>query len=210
MAYELGQTCMLINIGLSRSECASWVQAWGAILAIAVGAAAVVYQLRTSRTHAIDAERRQFQRRMNAAAAVAMNAEAAVAHAAKVIGDYCRDGGQGFYPAAVVPGRLLVAQEELQWLRAAEWNSFYVVRALRQLALCVEVVKELHALLARPEGPMTAKISPMADEADDALKAARAALAELQRAIDEIDDDPLIVVPPMDWGRKQPHAASLP
>jgi hypothetical protein len=210
MAYEIGQTCMLINIGLSRSECASWVQAWGAIIAIAVGAIAVVYQLHTSRKHAIDAERRQLQRRINAAAAVAMNAEAAVAHAAKVIGDYCRDGGQDFYPGALVPGRLLVAQEELQWLREAEWNSFYVVRALRQLALCVEVVKELHALLARPEGPMTAKISPMADEADDALNAARAALAELERATDEIDDDPLIVVPPMDWRRKQPHAASFP
>ena len=210
MAYELGQTCMLVNIGLSRSECASWVQAWGAILAIAVGAIAVVYQLRTSRRHAIDAERRQLHRRVNAASAVAMNAEAAVAHAAKVIGNYCRDGGEGYYPEALVPGRLLVAQEELQWLRAAEWNSFYVVRALRQLALSVEVVKELHGLLARPEGPMTAKISPMADEADDALMAARAALAELQRATEEIDDDPQIVVPPLDWTQKRTHAAARP
>lgn len=34
MAYDVGQTCMLVNIGLTRSECASWVQAWGSVLAI--------------------------------------------------------------------------------------------------------------------------------------------------------------------------------
>lgn len=41
MAYEIGQTCMLVNIGLTRSECASWVQAWGSIGAIAMTAWAV-------------------------------------------------------------------------------------------------------------------------------------------------------------------------
>lgn len=41
MAYDIGQTCMLINIGLTRSECASWVQAWGSIGAIAMTAWAV-------------------------------------------------------------------------------------------------------------------------------------------------------------------------
>lgn len=40
MAYDVGQTCMLVNMGLTRGECASWVQAWrsiGAILATAMG-----------------------------------------------------------------------------------------------------------------------------------------------------------------------------
>ncbi|WP_019653982.1 hypothetical protein [Variovorax atrisoli] len=41
MAYDIGQTCMLVNIGLSRSECASWVQAWGSIGAIVMAAWAV-------------------------------------------------------------------------------------------------------------------------------------------------------------------------
>lgn len=34
MAYEVLNSCMLIDIGLNRSECASWVQAWGSIVAI--------------------------------------------------------------------------------------------------------------------------------------------------------------------------------
>ena len=33
MAYDVLQTCLLVP-GLSRSECASWVQAWGSIAAI--------------------------------------------------------------------------------------------------------------------------------------------------------------------------------
>ncbi len=41
MAYEIAQTCMLIDIGLTRSECASWVQAWGSIGAIFMAAWAV-------------------------------------------------------------------------------------------------------------------------------------------------------------------------
>lgn len=36
MTYEIAQTCMLVNLGLDRSECASWVQAWGSIAAIGV------------------------------------------------------------------------------------------------------------------------------------------------------------------------------
>lgn len=35
MAYDVWQSCMLIDIGLNKSECASWVQAWGSIGAIA-------------------------------------------------------------------------------------------------------------------------------------------------------------------------------
>ncbi|RSZ35114.1 MULTISPECIES: hypothetical protein [unclassified Variovorax] len=57
MAYEIGQTCMLINIGLSRSECASWVQAWGAITALAVAGGIAVAQIRATRKHAAEVER---------------------------------------------------------------------------------------------------------------------------------------------------------
>ncbi|MET3461246.1 hypothetical protein [Variovorax atrisoli] len=57
MAYEIGQTCMLINIGLSRSECASWVQAWGAITALAVAGAIAVAQISATRAHAAEVER---------------------------------------------------------------------------------------------------------------------------------------------------------
>lgn len=57
MAYEIGQTCMLINIGLSRSECASWVQAWGAIVALAVAGGIAVAQIRATRAHTAEVER---------------------------------------------------------------------------------------------------------------------------------------------------------
>ena len=36
MTYDISPTCMLINMGLTRGECASWVQAWGSIIAIIV------------------------------------------------------------------------------------------------------------------------------------------------------------------------------
>lgn len=42
MATPLLETCMLIDMGLNRSECASWIQAWGSILAIAGAVGAVV------------------------------------------------------------------------------------------------------------------------------------------------------------------------
>jgi hypothetical protein len=46
MAYEIGQTCMLVNMGLSRSECASWVQAWGSLLAVVGAAVGIWWQVR--------------------------------------------------------------------------------------------------------------------------------------------------------------------
>ncbi|MBK6007626.1 hypothetical protein JJB11_16120 [Ramlibacter ginsenosidimutans] len=56
MAYDIFQSCMLVP-GLSRSECASWVQAWGSL--IAIGAAFIVgnSQIRVARKHASIAAR---------------------------------------------------------------------------------------------------------------------------------------------------------
>ena len=61
MAYEIGQTCMLVNIGLSRSECASWVQAWGAIVALAIAGGIAIAQIRAARAHAAEVERNKQQ-----------------------------------------------------------------------------------------------------------------------------------------------------
>lgn len=57
MAYDLGQTCMLVNIGLSRSECASWVQAWGSVLAILMSGLIAWYQIRAARHATLRAHR---------------------------------------------------------------------------------------------------------------------------------------------------------
>lgn len=47
MDYKVWETCSLLPFGLSRGECASWVQAWGSILAIAGTAGAAIYQAQT-------------------------------------------------------------------------------------------------------------------------------------------------------------------
>jgi hypothetical protein len=48
MAYEVFETCMLVP-GLSRAECASWVQAWGSIAAILVAVWLANAQIRHAR-----------------------------------------------------------------------------------------------------------------------------------------------------------------
>lgn len=51
MSYEICQTCLLIPVDLTRSECASWVQAIGSIFAIAAAVGVAIYQ--ASRQQAI-------------------------------------------------------------------------------------------------------------------------------------------------------------
>ncbi|MET3373473.1 hypothetical protein ABIC89_002535 [Variovorax boronicumulans] len=42
MAYDVWQSCMLLPVEFKRSDCASWVQAWGSIAAV-VGALFVAF-----------------------------------------------------------------------------------------------------------------------------------------------------------------------
>lgn len=44
MSYDICQTCLLFPVDLTRSECASWVQAIGSILAIAAAVGVAIYQ----------------------------------------------------------------------------------------------------------------------------------------------------------------------
>jgi phage-related tail protein len=44
MAYEVCQTCLLLPIDLTRSECASWVQAIGSVFAIGAAIFAAIFQ----------------------------------------------------------------------------------------------------------------------------------------------------------------------
>jgi hypothetical protein len=44
MTYSVEQTCVFFPWGLTSSECASWVQAWGTILAIAGSAGLALWQ----------------------------------------------------------------------------------------------------------------------------------------------------------------------
>lgn len=46
MTYTVEQTCFLFPWGLTPSECAAWVQAWGSILAIVGSVALAIWQMR--------------------------------------------------------------------------------------------------------------------------------------------------------------------
>jgi hypothetical protein len=70
MAYELGQTCMLVDLGLTRSECASWVQAWGSIGAIFSAACLAWWQLRKGEKAAVEQRRVADRARLIAIASV--------------------------------------------------------------------------------------------------------------------------------------------
>jgi hypothetical protein len=81
------ETCLLSSIGLTRSECAAWVQAWGSILAIVATGAATWIALRGQ----IKLQRRQQQesdrRALTAAFMIASNA----AEVVKKIGRFRND-----------------------------------------------------------------------------------------------------------------------
>lgn len=59
-AYNVAETCMLVNMALTRGECASWVQAWGSIgaIAIAIGVAFVQHWQNLKRQREIEASQR--------------------------------------------------------------------------------------------------------------------------------------------------------
>ncbi len=62
VAYKVLETCILFPWGLSRGECASWVQAWGSILAIIFAVFIAIYQARRQQKNTINAiveQRRQ-------------------------------------------------------------------------------------------------------------------------------------------------------
>lgn len=61
MDYNVWDTCLLFPWGLSREECASWVQAWGSILAIVLAVGIAVYQAKKQQKITLDAlaERRR-------------------------------------------------------------------------------------------------------------------------------------------------------
>lgn len=75
MTYEVAQTCMLVNIGLTRSECASWVQAWGSIGAILAGIGFILLQ------HHLEFRRKAAEERRRVVARVAVFEEVARATA---------------------------------------------------------------------------------------------------------------------------------
>jgi hypothetical protein len=196
MAYNVWETCMLVSIGLTRSECASWVQAWGSVLAIGGAFVLLFFQVRSARMQAIELERRRLLRRHNAIAAVAMFAEGVVSKSAQGAKIYCDAQGDLIWMSDRV--MIDIAREELNVVRAAELESFHLVRGIRRLAYAVEVIREIDFELTEGirEQPV-AKISPFGEQALAAAAQARRALNEIQQAVGEFEDDPEIAVPPL-------------
>lgn len=57
MVNNVWQTCMLVDMGLTRSECASWVQAWGSIIAILASGLIAWIQIHAARRATLRAQR---------------------------------------------------------------------------------------------------------------------------------------------------------
>ncbi|ANQ84962.1 hypothetical protein dqs_1924 [Azoarcus olearius] len=75
MAVDWSQSCMFVPLGLTPSECASWVQAWGTIAAI-IGAFLVArYQFNSTRRHEEAARRLDDLTRLEAVRAIATQIE---------------------------------------------------------------------------------------------------------------------------------------
>ncbi len=70
MTYAVEQTCFFFPWGLTPSECASWVQAWGSILAIVGSVALAVWQ--TRRQLRVTHRQRQAERMQVAEALLAL------------------------------------------------------------------------------------------------------------------------------------------
>lgn len=76
MAWD--QTCMGFAVGLNRAECASWVQAWGSVLAICAAIAIAVWQKRQDRRKEDERDRRHALQQMDTLVALAEFASALI------------------------------------------------------------------------------------------------------------------------------------
>ncbi|CAN7257570.1 hypothetical protein LJR084_001189 [Variovorax sp. LjRoot84] len=57
MAYDVWETCMFVDIGLKTGACASWVQAWGSMIAILMSGVIAWWQIRAARLGTLRSQR---------------------------------------------------------------------------------------------------------------------------------------------------------
>ena len=181
------------SLCMQKGEWSGWVQAIGSILAI-LGAFWLSYgQLRGARKQAIDAEQRRLRRRHNAITAAAEFAERVVRVSCSAASVACQvQGALGWRSER---DSLEIARDELKTVRAAELESFHLVRGVRRLAICVENALRVDAALTTGLGN-DAAYRRIDTEAQQAAQHAAVALSEIENAVAELKEDPAIAVPP--------------
>lgn len=66
MDYDICNTCFLVPISFTRTECAAWVQAIGSVGAIILGILAIVYQQSKEEARRVEAMRLEGRNKLNA------------------------------------------------------------------------------------------------------------------------------------------------
>ena len=105
----------------SKSEWSGWAHAIGSILAIAIAGVLLYLQLRASRRHAIEAEKRLLLRRYTAISAVAEFAEAEIRHICSAASALCQVQVASLWIGQSY--RLNLARGELETVRTSALDS---------------------------------------------------------------------------------------
>eukprot|EP00456_Euglypha_rotunda_P038527 TRINITY_DN2961_c0_g2_i1.p3 TRINITY_DN2961_c0_g2~~TRINITY_DN2961_c0_g2_i1.p3 ORF type:complete len:188 (-),score=25.48 TRINITY_DN2961_c0_g2_i1:530-1093(-) len=93
MTGNIWQTCMLVDMGLTRSECASWVQAWGSGIAILASGLIAWVQIYVAKRSTMRAQRERALATVDAVAQLARSFSMQMASLAAQL-----DGDTGFDP----------------------------------------------------------------------------------------------------------------
>ena len=66
MDYDVCNTCLLVPVSFTRTECAAWVQAIGSVGAIIIGILAIIYQQSKEEARRVEALRLESRNQLNA------------------------------------------------------------------------------------------------------------------------------------------------
>lgn len=66
MDYDICNTCLLVPVSFTRTECAAWVQAIGSVCAIILGILAIIYQQSKEEARRIEGSRLESRKQLNA------------------------------------------------------------------------------------------------------------------------------------------------
>jgi hypothetical protein len=66
MDYDICNTCLLVPVSFTRTECAAWVQAIGSVGAIIIGILAIIYQQSKEEARRVEALRLESRNQLNA------------------------------------------------------------------------------------------------------------------------------------------------
>jgi hypothetical protein len=139
---DVWQTCFLVP-GLTRPECASWVQAWGSIVAIGAAIWISSAQHRKASELAIDMEARRIRRRYNALLGLGLSAHTHVLRTVEFLGRPADERQHA--PEPILVG-LQQSLDELDRVNTSELELLSLCQGIRGLTYCCKVGLELMAV----------------------------------------------------------------